>query len=78
MKPKNKTEALELVHKLSKEFNFEYLVIDDEVFKDEAISDVTKDWTDAQFRRAQQLLNNELCETSFYSVSNIIDIINRG
>jgi hypothetical protein len=50
MKPKNRAEALELMCKLSKEFNFDYVVIDEDVFKDESVRDETKHWTDAQIK----------------------------
>jgi hypothetical protein len=74
--PKNREEALEVINKLAKKFNFTYIIIDETVFKDEYFEENTGHWTKEDFRKAVASLDKELCNTSFYAVSDIIQSIN--
>jgi hypothetical protein len=74
--PTNKQEALDLIDKLAKEFEFKYLIIDESVFQEEHLEEDTKHWTDNQFKKAVQLLDDEVCESNFYAISDIIGRLN--
>ena len=75
MKIKTKNQALKLVEGLSTKFKFKYLIIDSSVFKDDFVKHRTKHWTKNQFMKASEMLDDEICETSFYAVEDIIDRI---
>ena len=74
--PTNKTEALDIVDKLATEFNFKYLIIDESVFQQEHLEEDTKDWTDSKLKKAVELLDDEVCESNFYAISDIISRLN--
>lgn len=74
--PTNKEQALDIVDKLANEFNFKYVIIDESVFKEEHIEEDTKDWTDTKFKKAVEILDDEVCESYFYAISDIISRLN--
>ena len=76
MKPTNKKEALDLINNLSNEFDFKYIIIDESVFKDEHLENDTKHWNDTQLRKAVEMLDDEVCESNFWAISDIITRIN--